>query len=218
MTVELEANDLLNIHEFVRQQFNVPAGANFSLVDSIVNRPSQGYHGMAPFPNIWLKAASIMESIIRWHPFTDGNKRTALAAISVYLEVNGYYLMLPYSAVRFSVEIARIRATDSDTNRKLLYRIAKWIQTHSARKGTTAFNWKFFLYLEFPANFCVLLYRLRLGSILYKLLSYWLAFDVYPEYQENFKETMQFMTDIMKAGAGASRPTWWVRRRSVDRS
>ena len=36
--------------------------------------------------------AALKHSLIRNHPFVDGNKRTALAAAGVFLELNGYAL------------------------------------------------------------------------------------------------------------------------------
>ncbi|AIC15552.1 hypothetical protein NVIE_013170 [Nitrososphaera viennensis EN76] len=75
-----------------------------------------------------------MEAIIRWHPFTDGNKRTALVAVSAYLAINGYLLIVPLSAVRYTVNIAKEQRTDANSNAKLVKSIAKWIKKHSAPK------------------------------------------------------------------------------------
>lgn len=38
------------------------------------------------------KAAALMESLVRNHPFIDGNKRTAITSAGLFLQRNGLYL------------------------------------------------------------------------------------------------------------------------------
>ena len=42
------------------------------------------------YPSIYDKAAQLCYGIANNHPFTDGNKRTALHSIYVYLIINGF--------------------------------------------------------------------------------------------------------------------------------
>lgn len=48
------------------------------------------YFGYELYPNIWLKAAFILQKITKKHIFADGNKRTALLASIAFLKLNGY--------------------------------------------------------------------------------------------------------------------------------
>ncbi|WOV93890.1 MAG: Fic family protein [Candidatus Nitrosoabyssus spongiisocia] len=48
------------------------------LLDSIVKRPNLKIDNEFMYDNIFLKASCILEGIIRWHPFADGNKRHLL--------------------------------------------------------------------------------------------------------------------------------------------
>jgi len=132
---DMSAADLENIHTYVQEHFfKLTVGIkDKGLLDSIANRPNQRNYEIIQYPNIYSKAASIMEAIIRWHPFADGNKRTALLATSLYLHINGFQLIIPLSAVRFRVEIALEKETDPKSNEKLLRRITKWIKQRSAR-------------------------------------------------------------------------------------
>jgi Fic family protein len=75
-------------------------------------------------------------------PFIDGNKRTGLAAAYAYMHKNNYKIVLPFSAVRFSVLIAQ--------DKKDINEITKWIRSLSAKNDKTYDN-KFFKYLVKPA-------------------------------------------------------------------
>lgn len=47
------------------------------------------------YPDILSKAAALMRSLIENHPFHDGNKRTAVMATIIFLQLNGYELRVP---------------------------------------------------------------------------------------------------------------------------
>jgi len=55
-----------------------------------IERPWQASFGQEHFASPFEKAAALMESIIRRHPFVDGNKRTATASASYLLSTFGY--------------------------------------------------------------------------------------------------------------------------------
>ena len=123
---ELSAQDIINIHQIVQNRFQIQlAGVREpGLVESIAVRPKQVVYGTITFPDIFSKAASLMEAIIRWHPFVDGNKRTALLVTNVYLGINGYTLML-LSAQSDSQLRVQVKETDQKTIDRLLRKIAK---------------------------------------------------------------------------------------------
>jgi death-on-curing protein len=45
-------------------------------LNSAINRPYQTFDGKELYPTTIDKAAAILESIVKNHPFSDGNKRT----------------------------------------------------------------------------------------------------------------------------------------------
>ena len=55
-----------------------------------IQRPWQASYGREHFASPFGKAAALMESIIRRHPFADGNKRTATTSACYLLSTFGY--------------------------------------------------------------------------------------------------------------------------------
>lgn len=66
--------------------------ADFGLLESAVLRPQQSVFGQDAYPDIHSKAAALMHSLVRNHPFIDGNKRTAVVAVLVFYGLNGVWL------------------------------------------------------------------------------------------------------------------------------
>lgn len=65
---------------------------DFGLLESAVFRPQQAFLGADPYPDAHAKAAALVHSLIRNHPFVDGNKRTAMAAMVIFYGLNGWML------------------------------------------------------------------------------------------------------------------------------
>ncbi len=59
------------------------------LVESAIFRPQSTFDGQDLYPTLFEKAAALACSIINNHPFGDGNKRSGLHAMLVFLELNG---------------------------------------------------------------------------------------------------------------------------------
>ena len=69
--------------------------------------PQHTHEGKDLYPGILVKAAALMRSLIKNHPFIDGNKRTAVLAVLLFLEMNGYTLTMGQSKlVRLATSIA----------------------------------------------------------------------------------------------------------------
>jgi len=66
-----------------------------------------------------------MQSLIKNHPFVDGNKRTAFTATAIFLELNHHRLTASSDEVlHFAVETAGRQAE--------LEEIAAWLEAHSS--------------------------------------------------------------------------------------
>lgn len=63
---------------------------NPNSLDSTVHCPQQTFEGNDLYDTIEKKAAILAYSLLRNHPFVDGNKRTAQKIMLVFLEINGY--------------------------------------------------------------------------------------------------------------------------------
>jgi prophage maintenance system killer protein len=77
------------------------------LLEAAAGRPMQSAFGQDAYPTPQEKAAALLHSIARNHPFADGNKRTATIAILFMLEVNGLCVKWdPAEALARIVELA----------------------------------------------------------------------------------------------------------------
>ncbi|MEM3170736.1 MAG: type II toxin-antitoxin system death-on-curing family toxin [Candidatus Nitrosotenuis sp.] len=196
--VELSDTDLLELHTIVEERFHIfPHVKDLGLLKSIAERPTQVLHGSyMPYNNVFMKAASLMEGIIRMHPFYDGNKRTGLLAAISYLEINGYFLVIPISAVRYTVQIAKNDRTDPKSTMKLIKKIAKWLKKHSAKPQSKLYFWKELWYFIAPIYGLLLFDKLGLAKTAKKALDEWLAIDIYPEYEKELKDIVSFVRDL----------------------
>lgn len=200
-TENLTQEDLLFLHNVVEEKFKVFTGVKDpGLVQAIAERPNQTlYNGFTPFDDIFTKAASLMEGIIRMHPFYDGNKRTALLAVIAYLELNGYTMTVPLSAVRFTVKIAKTMNNDPEDTAKLIMKIGKWIAKLSARsEDKRAIGLKILFYFALPLIGLLPLTFISFGLLGQFVVGRWMAFDIYPEYKKETGQILSFITDVMK--------------------
>ena len=65
-----------------------------NLFNSALYEPMQTFDKQELYPDITSKAACYLRSFAMNHPFFDGNKRTALMATVVFLERNGYEVIV----------------------------------------------------------------------------------------------------------------------------
>lgn len=192
----LTKQDLIEIHAQIQRRFKTTPGINDEgLVDSIVQRPDQIIHGRIIFPDIFLKAASLMEAIIRWHAFTDGNKRTGLLATESYLDINGYFCFFPLHAVRFSVNVARTQGDDQKKIDKLIEDIARWLRKYIAPKDDIK-TINTIIHSFVQENKVVVEMSKERPEQSRMIFDYWLAVDIYPEYGKDIWEVIGFINDI----------------------
>nr|WP_218643793.1 type II toxin-antitoxin system death-on-curing family toxin [Paenarthrobacter ureafaciens] len=60
------------------------------LMASALARPATTVMGAEAYPELAVKAAALLESVARFHPLLDGNKRTAWTLMVLLLWINGY--------------------------------------------------------------------------------------------------------------------------------
>jgi death-on-curing protein len=66
-----------------------PGLRDLSGLESALAQPKQSFGGSDLYPSLMDKAAALCFSIVRNHPFVDGNKRIAHAAMETFLVLNG---------------------------------------------------------------------------------------------------------------------------------
>jgi death-on-curing protein len=79
----------LEAHEAALAYGGRPGISSLDLIESAIGRPYSGYHR-----TIHLKAAALLESMVKNHGFTDGNKRTAWLLTELLIERSGYTLTI----------------------------------------------------------------------------------------------------------------------------
>lgn len=77
------------------------------LMSSALSRPMTTVFGNEVYPSVHEKAAALVQSVAKYHPMVDGNKRSAWIALNVFLELNDYSLdVSPDEALVFMVAVA----------------------------------------------------------------------------------------------------------------
>lgn len=90
MTKYLTLEEVLCIHDAIIEKFGGSHGVrDLGLVESAIARPSAGFRDYEAYPDIYIKSAVLAHSILKNHPFIDGNKRTAMMAMEQCLYING---------------------------------------------------------------------------------------------------------------------------------
>jgi death-on-curing protein len=65
---------------------------DLALLESAVARPRATFDSKDLYPDLFTKAAALMDSLINNHPFLDGNKRTGITATGLFFRINGWKL------------------------------------------------------------------------------------------------------------------------------
>lgn len=95
---------------------------------SALGRPQATFDEKELYPDLFSKAAALMDSLVRNHPFVDGNKRTAITAAALFLRINGFQLVVENNEmVRFTLACAQSHLS--------LAEITDWFRKFSTNAG-----------------------------------------------------------------------------------
>jgi len=125
MIASLTTAFILQIHEDVIEDSGGSLGVrDLNLIHSAVARMHASAFGIDLYSTIWQKAAALFHSLVKNHGFVDGNKRTAIAATVVFLDLNKSNFKKPNQK---SLEnfILRVAKDDLEINE-----IATWIEAN----------------------------------------------------------------------------------------
>ncbi len=91
----LTIEEVLAIHQKMIERYGGdPTIRDLGLIDSAVMMPQQSFAGEYIHPSVPSMAAAYWFHLCSNHGFGDGNKRTAVGAALVFLDVNGHGLAL----------------------------------------------------------------------------------------------------------------------------
>ena len=122
--IRLSKSQILLLHEQLVEATGGSSGLrDEGMLDSALNAPFQTFGGEDVYPSIQQKAARLCFSLVKNHPFIDGNKRIGAHAMLVFLALNG--IELDYTQEELSAIILRIAAGEASSEELL-----DWLLNH----------------------------------------------------------------------------------------
>lgn len=117
--------EILRIHFQVIEDYGGSHGIrDESRLKSVVYAPKQELFGVEQYSSLFNKAAVYLRNIIGDHPFSDGNKRTAITICGIFLARNGILLKAaPENLEDFTVSVATEHLSIDD--------ISNWLEKNT---------------------------------------------------------------------------------------
>lgn len=128
--IQFTLQDIYELHTQLENAFVLSSGVrDENLLASAVNTPFQTFMGNDLYPSLYDKAAQLCYGIANNHPFTDGNKRTALHSMYVYLIINGFDITATQQDVEnMIIDVAAGNMTNVE--------LAQWLRENAVKIDT----------------------------------------------------------------------------------
>jgi death on curing protein len=99
----------LLLHEYMIRKHGGSSGVrDMAMLKSAIYRPFASYGGDDLYQDIYLKAGALIQSVVKNHPFIDGNKRTAFVAAYAFLKLNRIQMIISNAKVtKFMVRVSK---------------------------------------------------------------------------------------------------------------
>ncbi len=122
----LKLDEILRLHFEVINDFGGSHGVrDLGRLESLVSAPSQNIFGSEQYSTLLEKAAVYLRNIIADHPFIDGNKRTGVTCMAIFLSRNRRNLTCTSKALEdFAVKVA--------TDHLDIAEIAAWLKSNTS--------------------------------------------------------------------------------------
>lgn len=112
-------------------------------LESALAQPRQTFGGEYLYETVADKAAALLWSITKNHPFVDGNKRAALTAVNLFLLNNGWVLLASQSeAVRFCRRVAGLGPPVAQEE------VATWLARRMVNIADSEFDQRYDAFIE----------------------------------------------------------------------
>ncbi len=110
--------------ELLAEHSGAQGGIDENLLGVTLGRPQQMFTYADPTPSVFQLAAAYGYGFAKNHCFTDGNKRVALVAIDVFLQLNDYELVaLEVEAAAVIIQLASNAMSETE--------LATWLENNS---------------------------------------------------------------------------------------
>lgn len=125
MIERLTPDDIRAIHDVALERYGGLFGEHESgLIDFMADKPFQEFGGVELYPDLFCKAAVYLEGFATHQYFCDGNKRTGFMCAALFLEINGYRLVVDDDELYTTVK--------KIANEKMnLSQITEWLKEHA---------------------------------------------------------------------------------------
>ena len=121
----LSLETVIALHsELIAQTGGLDGVRDANMLDASVNSPFHTFCGQYLYPTVQAMAAHLAFSLIKNHPFLDGNKRIGILSMLVFLEING----LPVTCTDDELISLGLGLADSSIDEAELI---EWIISHS---------------------------------------------------------------------------------------
>ena len=125
--IQFTVQNIYELHIQLEETFILSSGIrDEKLLASAVNTPFQTFMGNDLYPSLYDKAAQLCYGIANNHPFIDGNKRTALHSMYVYLIINGFDIAASQQQVEnLIINVAAGNMTNTE--------LAEWLRENTLK-------------------------------------------------------------------------------------
>jgi death on curing protein len=126
--IYLTAEQVLFIHARLITETGGSHGLrDLSMLLSALGRPQSSFDDQDLYPDLFDKAAALLDSLTRNHPFVDGNKRTGIIATALFVQLNSYQMYASNSVLeKFTLDVAQARLSAGE--------IAAWFCANTHRQ------------------------------------------------------------------------------------
>ena len=124
----LTLSEVLEVHRQVMAQSGGAEGLlHLPALESALAPPQMTFGGAELYPTLVDQAAALGYTLIKNHPFLDGNKRTGHAAMEVFLVLNGSEIRAPVD----EQEHVMLQVAANEIDREAF---TTWLRTHVVAK------------------------------------------------------------------------------------
>jgi death-on-curing protein len=125
----LTQEEVLELHRMLLEQSGGSPGVrDYQALESALAQPRMSFEGTDLYPSLVEKAAALAFSLVKNHPFVDGNKRIGHAVMEVFLVLNGYEVAA--SVQEQEATVLQLAAGEIGRDE-----LVKWLQSHAVRRG-----------------------------------------------------------------------------------
>ena len=156
---------LKKIHSYIIESEGGTQGIlSESLLESALDRPLTKIGDFEPYENIIRKAVALSYAIISWHPFVDGNKRTAVYILDDFLYVNWINISIPVYMAKYTISVASDESSKGHMTEEEFYqKVLHLCSRNIIMKGMKDLRYKLWTVFRFK-------FAMKLGELMIRTI------------------------------------------------